>query len=79
MVSFNQNILKVLDFSMPLLKAVTPEGQTVFMRKMIQDVEKKTNQNHVQVSLSDHEALLATFLVESKPSPRGPNPAEVPF
>jgi len=48
--------VKVLDFSMPLLMAVTPEGQTV--------------------SLSDHEALLATFLVESKPSPRGPNGAE---
>jgi len=48
--------VKVLDFSMPLLKAVTPEGQTV--------------------SLSDHEALLATFLVESKSSQRGPNAAE---
>ena len=31
------------------------------------------------MSLSDHEALLATFLVESKSSPRGPNTAEVPF
>ena len=60
---------------MPLLKAVTPEGQTVFIRKMI----KKDFKNHVQVSLSDHEALLATFLVESKPSPRGPNAVEVPF
>jgi len=48
--------VKVLDFSMPLLMAVTPEGQPV--------------------SLSDHEALLATFLVESKPSPRGPSSAE---
>ena len=31
------------------------------------------------MSLSDHEALLATFLVESKSSPRGPKTAEVPF
>ena len=35
--------------------------------------------HHLQVSLSDHEALLATFLVESKPSPRGPSSAEVSF
>ena len=40
---------------------------------------KEANWNRVQVSLSDHEALLATFLVESKSSPRGPNAAEVPF
>lgn len=48
--------VKVLDFSMPLLMAVTPEGQTV--------------------SLSDHEALLATFLVETNPKARAPSAPE---
>lgn len=38
--------VKVLEFSMPLFMARTPEGQTV--------------------SLSDHEALLATFWVEDR-------------
>lgn len=42
----NDHLPQVLDFSMPLFMARTPEGKSV--------------------SLSDHEALLATFLVGSR-------------
>ena len=74
---------------MPLLMAVTPEGQTVSVSSNTLFWTWNNSKGiyflttfswpapPCQVSLSDHEALLATFLVETNPKARAPSAPEV--